>query len=198
MFEKKNPVSSITVTGIVGIQCSCTTTSALLHNPVACSSSTFSRQVKIKTDGERLKEKAGKGEGWEKAIVCTPLPPRFCSILLRMTSPAHPRRFLSPPPPPPPSLHPLLLFKLSQTGLSPHVSDFPHYEIICSAWCELTHNKSFIAESSVCVSGCCKTISWRDFLMMLHGTCPTCCPCESLSCICTHTNHATPPHPTGN
>lgn len=68
-----------------------------------------------------------------------------------MTSPAHPRRFLSPPPPQPSSSASLQAF----TGLFPPVSDFPHYEIICSARCELTHDKPFIdrpaAESSVCV-----------------------------------------------
>lgn len=57
----------------------------------------------------------------------------------------------------------------------------------------------------MCLVGCYRTTSWRDFLMMLLGTYPTSCPCESPSYThCTHLliqqwmKHWPPTHFTNN
>lgn len=70
------------------------------------------------------------------------------------------------------------------------VSDFPlRWNYLFCLMCphaSHTHSMTYYTYNWIfCVwlSGCCKTTSWRDFLMMLRGTFPTSCPCESLSLL---------------
>lgn len=153
----------------------------------------------LKKEGEKDREsKGGRGKR-ERAIVCSPLPPCFLlhSSENDISSPPKELLFSS-------TLRSLLLFKLLLV--------FPSCVRFPSWWnylfCLMCHHAHHITLNHVqthytynwiicmCFSGCYRITNWRDFLMMLHGTYPTYCPCESLSY--TDTNHATEPHVGGN
>lgn len=131
-----------------------------------------------------------------------------------MTSAAHPGRlflFCS-------TLHSLLLFKLSlalsflcQISLTMKFLSCPLHSR--SRMCTHIQYENFMkyrhdtysCVMCVCLVGCYRTTSWRDFLMMLLGTYPTSCPCESPSYThCTHLliqqwmKHWPPTHFTNN
>lgn len=115
----------------------------------------------------------------------------FCSILLRMTSAGHPRSFSFSFP-----LPFILCFSSSFHWPFPSCVRFPSLwnYLFCLTCRHTQHIHSITYKPTVylilliylwiicmCLSECYKTTNWNDFLMMRHGTYPTCCPCESLS-----------------